>query len=351
MDDLDAGRWAADALVRLVAAPSPSGREGPAVDEAERLAGELGLPVQRMPVDGCGDNLLIGETGRPSLLLNAHLDTVDAAWDVEAPRLEGDRVHGLGSVDDKGQAVAALLALHFAGAPAGVAVGLTVDEESEGRGSLAMAAAVRPAAVIVGEGTKLRIADRESGHVEGTLTFTGRSLHGAYARPEGNPIHDLARLIAGLDADPIAPPEIVAAVVRELHGGGAMNVSPADARAELHARVDPGGDAAVFARELERRVLAAGGSIEFVEVAEPWSCASSPVARQLAEALDGADTILMPAWTDAHNFVEVAGSEAVVFGPGDLLDAHRPGESIAVADIVRAARAMAQVIERVEVMA
>jgi acetylornithine deacetylase/succinyl-diaminopimelate desuccinylase-like protein len=75
------------------------------------------------------------------------------------------------------------------------------------------------------------------------------------------------------------------------------------------------------------------------------------VGRLLAEALGDAETILMPAWTDAHNFVEVAGSDAIVFGPGDLLDAHRPGESIAVPDIVRAARAMAQVIERVEVMA
>lgn len=351
MDDTEAGRWAADALLRLVRAPSPSGREGPAVDEAERLAAEFGLPVRRMPVEGCGDNLAIGDAGRPSLLLNAHLDTVDAAWEVEPPRLEGDRVHGLGSVDDKGQAVASLLALHLAGAPTGVAVGLTVDEESEGRGSLAMAAALRPAAVIVGEGTKLRIAEQESGHVEGTVTFAGRSMHGAYARPEGNPIHDLARVIAGLDADPIAPPEIVAAVVRELHGGGEMNVSPADARAELHARIDPGADAAAFARELERRVLAAGGSIEFAEVAEPWSCSPSPVGRLLAEALGGGETILMPAWTDAHNFVEIAGCDAVVFGPGDLLDAHRPGESIAVADIVRAARAMAEVIERVEVMA
>lgn len=351
MDDLEAGRWAAAALLRLVAAPSPSGREAPAVDEAERLAEELGLPVQRMPVEGCGDNLLIGENQRPSLLLNAHLDTVDAAWEIEPPRLHGDRVHGLGAVDDKGQAVAALLALHLAGPRPGVAVGLTVDEESEGRGSLAMAAAVRPATVIVGEGTKLRIAEEESGHVEGTITFTGRSLHGAYARPEGNPIHDLARVIAALDADPIAPPEIVAAVVRELHGGGEMNVSPSDARAELHARVDPGGDAAAFARELERRVVAAGGSIRFVEVAEPWSCSPSPVGRLLTEALGDAETILMPAWTDAHNFVEIARSDAIVFGPGDLLDAHRPGESIAVADIVHAARAMAQVIERVEVMA
>ena len=76
---VEASDWAAEALLRLVAAPSPSGREQPAVDEAERLAAELGLPVRRMPVEGCADNLVIGAQGPLRLLLNAHTDTVSPA--------------------------------------------------------------------------------------------------------------------------------------------------------------------------------------------------------------------------------------------------------------------------------
>jgi len=252
-------------------------------------------------------------------------------------------------VDDKGQAVAFLLALHLAGAPAGVAVGLTVDEEDEGRGSLQMAEALRPPRVIVGEGTDLRIAEEECGHVEARVRFTGTSVHGSYAEPPGNPIHDLSRFVASLDADPLAPPAVIAAVVREMHGGGAMNVSPEDAWLEMHGRVAPGGDAAAFGRALGARVAAMGGRVEFGEIEEPFSSSPSPIGAMLSEALGGAESMLMPAWTDAHNFVEIAGSDAVVFGPGTLLDAHRPGESIAVADIVRAARAVAGVVERVEV--
>ena len=45
-----------------------------------------------------------------------------------------------------------------------------------------------------------------------------------------------------------------------------------------------------------------------------------------------------PSWTDAHNMIEHAGSEAVVFGPGPrLTTAHGPDEHIAVSDIVRCA--------------
>ena len=142
---------------------------------------------------------------------------------------------------------------------------------------------------------------------------------------------------------------MIAAVVREMHGGGAMNVSPEDAWLEMHGRVAPGGDAAAFARDLEARAAAMGGRVEFGEIVEPFSSSPSAVGALLSEALGGAEPMLMPAWTDAHNFVEIAGSDAVVFGPGTLLDAHRPGESIAVADMVRAARAVASVVERVEV--
>jgi acetylornithine deacetylase/succinyl-diaminopimelate desuccinylase-like protein len=117
----------------------------------------------------------------------------------------------------------------------------------------------------------------------------------------------------------------------------------------MHGRVTPGGDAAAFGRALDARVAAMGGRVEFGEIEEPFSSSPSPIGSMLSEALGGAESMLMPAWTDAHNFVEIAGSDAVVFGPGTLLDAHRPGESIAVADIVRAARAVAGVVERVEV--
>jgi len=59
---------------------------------------------------------LRGTGGGPSLCLNAHADTVGfAGWSEEAmvPRLEGDRLYGVGAADDKGCCAIALLALRY----------------------------------------------------------------------------------------------------------------------------------------------------------------------------------------------------------------------------------------------
>jgi len=52
----------------------------------------------------------------------------------------------------------------------------------------------------------------------------------------------------------------------------------------------------------------------------------------------------MVAWTDAHNFVDHGGSQAVVFGPGDLRNAHRPDEFVSLTDVVTCARVLADLI-------
>ena len=57
---------------------------------------------------------LRGTGGGPVLCLNAHTDTVGfAGWPEEAlqPRVDGDRMYGLGAADDKGGCAAAMLAL------------------------------------------------------------------------------------------------------------------------------------------------------------------------------------------------------------------------------------------------
>ena len=157
----EAFQWARDLLVELIEIPSPSGHENAVADHLERVARELGFPVRRQEVPGYGPNLLIGAED-PSLMLTAHMDTVSAAWESDGRAVvEGDLVHGLGALDDKGSVVACLLALtlardsgaEFAAFP--VAVGLTVDEEEDGTGSIALAELTRPRHVIALEGTEL----------------------------------------------------------------------------------------------------------------------------------------------------------------------------------------------------
>ena len=58
-------------------------------------------------MDGSADNLLVGWSERPELLLTAHVDTIRPTWDWDgAVEVRGDLVYGLGAQDDKGCVVA-----------------------------------------------------------------------------------------------------------------------------------------------------------------------------------------------------------------------------------------------------
>ena len=74
MEYKDYTNEAVELLQRLIATPSVSREEGAAADILADFIGKCGLPVKRI-----GNNILVQETideGKPTLLLNAHIDTV-----------------------------------------------------------------------------------------------------------------------------------------------------------------------------------------------------------------------------------------------------------------------------------
>jgi acetylornithine deacetylase/succinyl-diaminopimelate desuccinylase-like protein len=48
--------------------------------------------------------------------------------------------------------------------------------------------------------------------------------------------------------------------------------------------------------------------------------------------------VAFPAWTDGALLADPGGIETLVFGPGDLAVAHSPEESVAIGELVEAAR-------------
>jgi acetylornithine deacetylase/succinyl-diaminopimelate desuccinylase-like protein len=350
---------AADELVRLVQIPSPSEQEHDAIRYLETRCGEWDLPVRRLPVDGAADDLVIGWSDEPSLLFTAHVDTVTPTWRWEAAR-DGDVVRGLGAGDCKGSVIAFLLGFVLARdagvdlASLPVALGVCVDEELLGRGSIVMANALRPRFVVAGEPSRLDVGVAEAGFVDVRCEVHGTSAHGSFPERGDNAIEKAARLslaMHGQDFVRTTHPLLGANLPGTLRfeGGGELHVIPDRARLRIEVRVVPGGPSAA---EVEERVRAVASvhdaDVELVEPSvEPFETpAASPVLGMLeaASSAEGSSParIGVPAWTDAHNFVDIAGSEAVVWGPGDFDVAHDAEEAIDVREVVTAARVVAR---------
>jgi acetylornithine deacetylase/succinyl-diaminopimelate desuccinylase-like protein len=354
-----------DELERLVAISSPSGGEHEAVDHVADRCGVFGLPVQRLPVEGAGDDLVIGWSDAPSVLFTAHIDTVTPTWEWSVSR-EGTTVRGLGAGDCKGSVIAFLLGFVLAReagvdlASLPVALGICVDEELFGRGSIVMAEALRPRYVIAGEPSRLDIGVAEAGFVDVRCEVYGASAHGSFPERGDNAIEKAARLALAMHeqefvhtSHPLLGTNVPGTL--SIEGGGELHVIPDRARLRIEVRVVPGGPKAAEVEARVREVAAEhDAEVELVEPSvEPFETpASSPVLAMLEEAAatEGSrpQRIGVPAWTDAHNFVDLAGSEAVVWGPGDFALAHDPAEAIDAREVVTAAKIVARCLAGME---
>ena len=363
MHQIDSAEWARDELAALVDIQSFSSEEGDVLAHLRARADQLGLPWWEVPTPGGEPNIVIGSR-EPALVIVAHVDTIRPDWDAPlAARIEGNTVHGLGSVDDKGGVIACLQAValaqlaggDIAGSP--VAVAFSVDEEVGGTGSMALAEALKPSYAIALEGTRLAIVPAEAGFIDAHVRFRGRSAHGSLFELGDNAVHKMGRFIADIDSIPagggVVHPLIggAAASVLQASGGSDENTIPDEAVLKLTIRLVSPLEVGAARTELIELAKRHGGEYEEIEVAEPFETdPSSALVRALAaatEAVTGEPAGLagMQSWTDAHSFNDLAGSEAVVFGPGDLGVAHTPAEHIDAAEIAQCARIFARLFE------
>lgn len=110
----------------------------------EHLLKKAGFAVQRQYVAGERFNVLAEKgQGTQALLLSGHMDTVPAAsgWDSDpwSPRVEGDRLYGLGSCDMKGGLSALVQAVeNFQPQAYTLKLAFLVDEEHISQGAYAL---------------------------------------------------------------------------------------------------------------------------------------------------------------------------------------------------------------------
>jgi len=179
-----------DLLKNMIRIPSFSRDEGAVADFLERWMLTEGFAVRRL-----GNNLWMESgpaDGRPTILLNAHIDTVKPASgytrDPFTPEIEDGCLYGLGSNDDGGSLVALLVTysrLIQKEQPYRLIFSATAEEEVSGKGGLDLILPElgRIDFGVMGEPTGMRMAVAERGLMVLDCTAYGKSGHAA--RNEG----------------------------------------------------------------------------------------------------------------------------------------------------------------------
>lgn len=239
MMDIDAAYYSAIDLLRsMIEIPSVSREETQVADLVEAyLRRHCGARVARHG-NNCWAVAPDFDEGRPTLLLNSHLDTVRpvASWSRNPYDAleEGERIYGLGS-NDAGASLVSLLHSFLWLAERPQAYNLiflaTSEEEVSGRGGMEAVLSHLPRVdlAIVGEPTGMHPAIAEKGLVVLDGLAHGKSGHAA--REEGvNAIYEAMRAIETLRnyrferVSPMLGPVKVS--VTQIEAGTAHNVVP-----------------------------------------------------------------------------------------------------------------------------
>ena len=315
--------------------PSVTGGEGDYADALARRLRESGLDVELQEV-APGRHNVLARRGVPSVVFCTHLDTVPPFF---GSREDADFVHGRGSCDAKGPALAMLTAADELMREGEDALGFlfTVGEETDSAGARhaneLLAEPWAPRFVIVGEPTENRFVRAHKGAFKGRLVARGVAGHSSQ-KVGPSAVHELVQCAArllGTDWGTHAHLGPGTLNLGQIEGGVAPNVvaDRASASVLLRAVEEPDVCAAKLSRCLGEHVsfeshFANYGPIEF----------HVPAGEDPIEVAFGTDAPHMPRW-----------GTPLLYGPGRILDAHTDHERVskqsfqrAVADYTRVAR-------------
>ncbi|HJT77391.1 MAG TPA: M20 family metallopeptidase [Gemmataceae bacterium] len=367
----------------LVALPSvnPMGRavDGPPYYEGrvgaylEEFFRGLGVPCVRQPAAPGRDNVVARldlPGARRTLMLEAHQDTVPTDNMTVEPfgaRVEGDRLYGRGACDVKG-GMAAMLAAFARVArerPAGAAnvvMACTVDEEHTFLGVQRLVRDTRADMAVVAEPTRLQIVSAHKGVVRWHVTTPGRSCHSSAPEQGENAIYGMGRLLMRIEeyarrlsagrSDPLLGVPTLS--VGRIEGGSSVNTVPDHCRIEVDRRLIPGeepeaalDDFRAWLRQEWRQDQPFTCSAPTLKAPALGPDRSAELVARLGRAIDGVlgghRVTAVPYGTDAST-IAAAGIPAVVFGPGDIAQAHTCDEWVSLAEVAQASEILYRLV-------
>ena len=314
-------------LCDWIAIPSVTGAERDYADAVARELGALGLGVERQELAPGRFNVLARGSRPPEVVYCTHLDTVPPFF---GPRNERDAVHGRGSCDAKGPALAMIEAARKLLASGEERIGflLTCGEETDSAGAALanerLADPWRPRFTIVGEPTGNRFVGAHKGVYKAELVAHGVAGHSS--QPElPSAVHALVATLARLLQQDWGRHALLGPGtlnVGTLQGGVAANVVAERAVASLLLR-------AVENPEVTERKLRACLEPR-VELGAPYK-SYGPTEFHVPH---GHEPIAVAFGTDAPHLSRWG--KPLLYGPGSILDAHTDHECIAKRSFERA---------------
>jgi putative selenium metabolism hydrolase len=366
----------------LVQVETLPGNEKPAIDLVQAEMTRLGYDQVHVDENGSVIGMIAGGQPGPTLLFDAHCDTVGiapgVAWDHDpfGAVIQDDRLYGRGSADMKGP-VAAML---FAAASIDqnqingrVVVSISVLEEVlEGFALRTVMDVVQPDFVVIGEPTDLNLAHGGRGRAEIHLNAIGKPAHSSSPHLGVNAVHRMIPAIQAMEKLPMQADAVL--------GPGVMALTDIISEPYPSYSVIPSRCHVVY----DRRLLA-GETSESVlaEINALPEMGDIQVTIGVGEYTAYTGTILrgpkcFPAWKldTNHDFVQaafvglksaglnpsfrayqfctnaaysagVAGVPTIGFGPSPESRAHIVDEYIGLADLKAAARGYQGIIRSV----
>jgi len=307
---------------------------------------------------------------RQTILLAPHLDTVNADDSQFVPRRKNGRLYGRGACDTKGSVAAMLTALcELANAKSRpgeteiIFAGL-VDEENAQAGSRAFAGQASrlspffkkvrdrrdacPAVLaIVGEPTRLQVVTAHKGSIWLELETRGRAAHGATPQLGRNAVHEMARIVDLLETDYAARlrkrrhPLLGTATVNVgmISGGAQPNIVPDRCTITIDRRTLPGETESGARREIAallraKKLSAIISSTKLAPCLPLETNPKLPLVRQFLRSVGQTRPMGVDFFCDAAVLTE-GGIPSVVFGPGDIAQAHTADEWISLDSLER----------------
>jgi len=366
-------------LQRLIQTQStnPPGNEDRIAAFIKAYLSQTGIKVARIPLDAGRSSLVATIPGREdgSIVLCGHMDTVDAyeeKWSVPpfGGQIEENRVWGRGSADMKsGVAVilelATLIAREGLTPPKNLVLVFTADEEQAYRGarSVVQSGLIDDAELlIITEPTAGGVFIGQKGELWVETTFSGKAAHGSVPELGINTIIPAAQFClrlaeAATQFEKIPGRGQTTLNIGQIDGGWQVNVVPDTTRVKLDVRFVSDEEKTQLLNLVEKlgTEAAAQTGVQFstrIMSDNPpiISDACHPHVQDFLSVVDkptgsSEEVVLAPYYTDAGAIVTALNIPVIIYGPGDIAQAHQPDEYLSLDSLYEALEVLARFLD------